>query len=152
MKKSVLFLAVLTVFVSLDAFAVASVKKLGTSNVSANPAKSAAVLPKAQVGGGAIQAKAAVVPVGRGATTDANARLSAGVSSIKAISSGNLTTIRPADVEIDVVESGTGNYVTDVSMRGDNKLGVTKTNLLYAPVRQGSSDTIVDTAEIWIVK
>ena len=107
MKKSVLFLAVLTVFASMDAFAVASVKKLGTANASVNTAKPTAVVPKAQVdvgaATGALQAKAATVPANRVSTTDANARLSAGVSSIKAISSGNLTTVHPANVEFDVV-------------------------------------------------
>ena len=48
-------------------------------------------------------------------------------------------------------ESGSGNYVTDVSVNG-NKLNVTKTHLLYAPVRNANSDTITGDAEIWIVK
>lgn len=51
----------------------------------------------------------------------------------------------------DVVESGTGTYVTEVSADG-NKLRVEKTRLLYAPVRGVGSENITGDAEIWIVK
>lgn len=51
----------------------------------------------------------------------------------------------------DVVESEPGTYVTDVAADG-NKLNVTKTQLLYAPVRNENNDTITGNAEIWIVK
>lgn len=43
-----------------------------------------------------------------------------------------------------------GKYVSDVTVVDGNKLSVTKTNVLYAPVREGEST--VGTAEIWIVK
>jgi len=162
-RKSILFLVVAAIFASVDAFAVPSVKKLGTSNVSANTVKQISVLPKTQVStpsSDSLQVKSATTPVSRVSTSDANTRLSAGVSSIKAISSGGLSTVPSggsgqygtAGTITDVVTSGTGHYVTEVAMRGDNKLGVTKTNLLYAPVRRASSDAVVDTVEIWVVK
>lgn len=164
MKKSILFFAIMAVFASVDAFAVASVKKLGTPNIATSTAKPVTVLPKTQVSvptTDSVRAKAATVPAGRVATAgEANTRLSAGVSSIKAISSGSLSSLPSggagqqgtAGAITDVVTTGSGNYVTEVAMRGDNKLGVAKTNLLYAPVRRGTSDAIVDTVEIWIVK
>jgi len=164
LRKSILFFAIMTVFVSVDAFAVASVKKLGTAGVSTSVAKPVTVLPKAPVSvpsADSFQTRVATTPAGRIASGDANTRLSAGVSSIKAISAGSLSNLPTgggtsqhgtAGGVTDVVTSGTGNYVTDVSMRGDNKLGVTKTNLLYAPVRRGSNNAVVDTVEIWVVK
>lgn len=51
----------------------------------------------------------------------------------------------------DVVETESGRYVTDVVADG-NKLNVTKTSLLYAPVREGSGETVTGEAEIWIIK
>lgn len=50
-----------------------------------------------------------------------------------------------------VVESGNGHYVTGVTADG-NDVKVEKTRLLYAPVRNNGSDTIVSDAEIWLVK
>ena len=50
-----------------------------------------------------------------------------------------------------VVESGDGHYVTGVTADG-NDVKVKKTRLLYAPVRNNGSDTIVSDAEIWLVK
>ena len=51
----------------------------------------------------------------------------------------------------DVVETESGRYVTNVAADG-NKLNVTKTNLLYLPVREGSDKTVTDEAEMWIEK
>lgn len=50
-----------------------------------------------------------------------------------------------------VVESGNGHYVTGVTADG-NDVKVEKTRLLYAPVRNNGSNTIVSDAEIWLVK
>ena len=58
---------------------------------------------------------------------------------------------KTANAVTDVVESEPGNYVTDIAVDG-NKLNVTKTKLLYAPVRNGTNETITGDAEIWIVK
>jgi len=183
-RKSILFFAALTIFASVDAFAVASVKKLGTSNASLNTAKPTVVLPKAQVsasGSDVLSARVAAAPAGKESAGDSNAaRLSAGVNSIKTISTGKLTSIvtdgagqhsttgvsqenfnraieriealESQDSITDVVQKGAGNYVADVELGENNKLEVTKTKLLYAPVRRGSSDTIVDSVEIWVVK
>ena len=49
------------------------------------------------------------------------------------------------------VTSGEGSYVTSVTADG-NTLMVNKTNMLYAPVHNGSSNTVDGTAEIWIVR
>ena len=49
------------------------------------------------------------------------------------------------------VTSGEGSYVTSVAADG-NTLMVNKTNMLYAPVHNGSSNTVDGTAEIWIVR
>ncbi len=51
----------------------------------------------------------------------------------------------------DVVETESGRYVTNVAADG-NKLNVTKTNLLYLPVREGSDKTVTDEAEMWVEK
>ncbi len=55
------------------------------------------------------------------------------------------------DSMIDDVRSSEGTYVTDINVDG-NKMNVTKTRLLYAPVRTGNNETITGDAEIWIVK
>ncbi len=51
----------------------------------------------------------------------------------------------------DVVETESGRYVTDVVADG-NKLNVTKTSLLYVPIRGDSDENITDAAEMWIMK
>lgn len=51
-----------------------------------------------------------------------------------------------------VTESGSGNYVSGVSVGNDKKLNVEKTRVLYAPVRNAGSDTIVSDAEIWLIR
>ena len=56
-----------------------------------------------------------------------------------------------ANTVTDVVEYGSGPYVNEVTKEG-NKLNVTKTNLLYAPVRNASGTTVSGNAEIWIIK
>lgn len=183
-RKSILFFAALTIFASVDAFAVASVKKLGTNSSSLNTAKPVATLPKAQVSGSmgeSLPARVATISAAKEDAGDVNpARLSAGVNSIKTISAGKLTSIvadgtsqytgggisqenfnrvveriealESQNPVTDVVQKGAGNYVSDVELGENNKLEVTKTKLLYAPVRRGSNDAIVDSVEIWVVK
>ena len=56
-----------------------------------------------------------------------------------------------ANVITNVVESEQGNYVTGVSANG-NTLNVSKTNLLYAPIRDGESQDVTGEAEIWLVR
>lgn len=51
----------------------------------------------------------------------------------------------------DVTESGNGNYISNVSRTG-NAVTINKTRLLYAPVRNNGSETVVSDAEIWLVK
>ena len=171
-KFAVFFVTLLVIngAYAADAYAAPSVKKLGTTGVSSNAAvKSVPVLPRtAQTsssgsGTGSLRAKAATVTVGRDTTATATAPTSStsrlsGVSTIKTVSSGKVGTIGTVQPgtsgvgEIEVVESGQGNYVSDVSKGGSNVLNVTKTRVLYAPVRRANSDNIVGDAEIWIVK
>ncbi len=164
-KFAVFFVTLLVVngAYAADAYAAPSVKKLGTSGISSSAAvKTVPVLPRTSQatgsGTGSLQAKAATVTVSRDtAPTSSTSRLS-GVSAIKTISSGKVGTVgtvQPGTAvvqEVEVVESGQGNYVSDVSKSSSNVLNVTKTRVLYAPVRRENSEKIVDDAEIWIVK
>ena len=59
--------------------------------------------------------------------------------------------LKSANAITDVVENGSGAYVNDVKMNG-NELSVKKTNLLYAPVKNASGQTLSGNAEIWIIK
>ena len=175
LRKSMMFFA--TLLIVSGAFAAPSVKKLGTAGVSSSATKSTPVVSKIKASSpsaDSLQAKAAVAPVSKDVSADTGSRL-AGLNTRKTISSGRITTppvttgfgevsaeeFAAAVDRIDVLEnsvvtgvkeSGTGNYVSDVSVGENNKLTVTKTRLLYAPVRQGTSDTIVSDAEIWVVK
>ena len=56
-----------------------------------------------------------------------------------------------ANVVTTVVENGSGPYVSDVQ-KGNNELNVTKTHLLYAPIKNASGQTVSGNAEIWIIK
>lgn len=67
------------------------------------------------------------------------------VQRVEVLESKNENTI------IDVVENGSGAYVNDVTKEG-NKLNVTKTDILYAPVKNASGTTVPGNAEIWIIK
>lgn len=49
------------------------------------------------------------------------------------------------------VVSTPGTYVTDITSE-NNTLNVTKTRLLYVPVRNENNNAIIDDAEIYIVK
>ena len=51
----------------------------------------------------------------------------------------------------DVVEHGSGAFVNNVQ-KENNKLNVSKTHLLYAPVKTAGSETVSGSAEIWIIK
>lgn len=51
----------------------------------------------------------------------------------------------------DVVEQGSGAFVNDIQ-KENNKLNVSKTHLLYAPVKTAGSETVSGNAEIWIIK
>ena len=55
------------------------------------------------------------------------------------------------NVVTDVNTTTSGNYVTNVVMDG-NKLNVTKSNLLLAPVRNSAGQNVSGDAEIWIIK
>jgi len=93
LRKSIMFFVVLAFSVSVDAFAVSSVRKLGATSVSSGATKTVSTLPKAPASvpsGESLQTKSVVTPATR-EIGDANARLSAGVNSIKTISSGKIT-------------------------------------------------------------
>lgn len=67
------------------------------------------------------------------------------VQRVEVLESKNENTI------IDVVENGSGAYVNDVTKEG-NELNVTKTDILYVPVKNASGTTVSGNAEIWIIK
>lgn len=180
LRKSIIFFAALTVSVScMDAFAVSSVRMLGT-NAAPSPEKTVSVTPSLPAKANtALQAKSAKAPVVKNTVAEDSARLS-GLGVIKTINTAkvkqqaaqysNNTTPSSAGADeglkarvealeqqnanaiTDVVETGTGNYVSDVTVGSNHKLNVSKTRLLYAPVRNDGSSNVVSDAEIWIVR
>ena len=175
-----MFFAALTISVScMDAFAVSSVKMLG-NNVAPSAEKPVSITPSLPSRTNtAVQAKSVKAPVIRDNLDDDSARLS-GLGVIKTINTAkvkqqaaqysNSTAPSSAGADeglkarvealeqqnanaiTDVVETGTGNYVSDVTVGSNHKLNVSKTRLLYAPVRNEGSSNVVSDAEIWIVR
>jgi len=173
MKKIICLLSVLVVGItSNDGYAVSSVKKTGNTSISGVttgvniPKKQAEIKPN-----NARVAKTANLPTVKPVSKPTS--LSADKSRFPAItvfgmpkSSKTSVPANNADQSIktfgvqedgfgtsvtEVVEKKSGNYVTDVEVEG-NKINVTKTRLLYAPVRNGSDETIRGNAEIWVIK
>lgn len=170
---------ILTAFVALvfcaDAYAVQTVKKLGTVTSTSN----AKPITTTQRTASNIASSARVVktatPVTNTTATTSTARMPS-VTGIKSI--GTLNTSKPqvtsnssaepqpiasdviqgtinriedleyfAENAITDVTTTSGTYVTDIYAE-NNTLNVTKTDKLFAPVRNGSTTT--DTAEIYI--
>ncbi len=175
-RKTIILFATLIVGASLtDAFAVPSVRQLGT-NVSTNTEKPIAVLPSLPKASNPEVVRAVKTQT----ETDDTVRIPS-ISTIKTISSARIKQpVIPSEIQpvtsgvseasfnavVDrvnaleqqsenaltgVTESGTGNYVTGVTVGSGNKLEVSKTRVLYAPVFQGNYDT-GSNAEIWVVK
>ena len=179
-KKILVLFAIVSL--SANAFAVPSVKKLGknTGLSVAKPVVTEKNTSSSNVQSKAVTAKVATTPTIKATANPDQTRFPAITvgKSFKTVKTPTLTpnvpsTNQPVNTGVseqeldaitqrvealesqnvinDVSESGSGNYVTDVSVNG-NKLNVTKTHLLYAPVRNANSDTITGDAEIWIVK
>ena len=176
MRKTVVFLATLVFCISwADAFAVPSVRQLGTG-VSTSTEKTVSVLPSLPKANPetARTVKAQVTKETENAARMPVANVIKNISSIKqpTISGGGQAGISGVsdsafndvirrvqaleaesnDAITGVNESGTGNYVSAVSVGSNNKLNVERTRLLYAPVRNEGSNTIVSDAEIWLVR
>lgn len=163
-KKTIIFFATLVIgAVCMDAFAVPSVRQLGT-NASTNTEKNVALLPSLpKANPDAIRA-AKLQPTKE---VDDSARISLGSFRYKQptpnnqsggnSSGGNIggsagsITGNVQNAITGVVEAEPGNYVTDLSVGTGNKLEVTKSRVLVAPVFQGNSDT-GSNAEIWVVR
>ena len=110
LRKTIVFFAALLIVsgaYATEAFAAASVKKLGSASVSSNTAKPVALLPKQPVsnsGSASLQAKAATVSATKDDSNVATSRLS-GVNAIKTISSGQIRQIASGG-ETQIVPSG----------------------------------------------
>lgn len=165
--------------VALDAYAVPSIRQLGTG-VSTGAEKPVAALPSLPKTGSEVSRS---VKIQTENESDDSARIPA-LSSMKTISSARIkqpatstsSSSQPATSGVSgsafnevvdrvqaleannqnvikgVTESGTGNYVSNVSVGTNNKLKVEKTRVLYAPVRNDGSSAIVGDAEIWLVR
>ena len=174
-RKTIILFATLIVGASLtDAFAVPSVRQLGT-NVSTNTEKPIAALPSLPKASNpevvrAVKTQTETDDTVRipsiGIKTISSARIKQPVisSETQPVTSGvseasfnavadrvNALEQQSENALTGVTESGTGNYVTGVTVGSSNKLEVTKSRVLYAPVFQGSSDT-GSNAEIWVVR
>ena len=171
MKKIICLLSVLVVGItSNDVYAVSSVKKTG--NTSITGVKAAVNTPKKQTekkaNNSRIGKTTKVATVKSVPTTSSSDKSRFPAITVFGIPKSGKTSVSAnnADQSIktsvvseegmgtsvtEVVEKGSGNYVTDVEAEG-NKLNVTKTSLLYAPVRNGSDETIRGNAEIWVIK
>lgn len=174
-RKTIILFATLIVGASLtDAFAVPSVRQLGI-NVSTNTEKPIAALPSLPKASNpevvrAVKTQTETDDTVRipsiGIKTISSARIKQPVisSETQPVTSGvseasfnavadrvNALEQQSENALTGVTESGTGNYVTGVTVGSSNKLEVTKSRVLYAPVFQGSSDT-GSNAEIWVVR
>lgn len=180
LRKSIMLFGFLAVCVSgTNVFAVPTVKQLG-ANVALNTEKPVAVVAPSTQKTGSLTAKVATTPAAAKGTVQ-GARIPA-ITTIKTVNTGNIkqniqeysqpvssgvakeafnslvTRIDALEEQIQnvntvptVVEESTGNYVTDVLTDGD-ALSVSKTSILYVPVRNAGNDSIVSDAEIWIEK
>lgn len=175
LKKYLVIIMFAIICAPWGAYSASSIRQVGGASAVPNVATRTGSL-RAMPGPRAVVNKPVVKPNAKPATDTegtsvSNQRLSAGkyigsnklsVSTTNSTNelSGRLDTIeadvqtlqeQSANVITDVVETGQGHYVTDVSADG-NQLNVTKTNLLYAPVREGNSESVTGEAEIWIIR
>lgn len=179
MLKKIMFVCVLTMLVP-DSFAASTVRKLGGNTVAPNtvsvPTTRKASLTKTPIKtstGAGNRTSFPVHSIGKTKSIGnvANKIITPTGGGTTITPGGDSTTPKPTENVADLteiqerldaiqaqtdnmitdVESNDGNYVTDIAVDG-NKLNVNKTNLLYAPVRNSSGDTITGEAEIWIVK
>lgn len=179
MTKKVFVLFTISLLTT-NVFAVPSVKKLGV-NASDAVAKPVTITTPKKSDNNTMVVKSAKTPVSttNSARTAVGGRLP-GIGTAKNIKAVNTNVItkpisqdlkpsvttdefntaveridalenQTANAITDVVENETGNYVTDVSVDG-NKLNVTKTRLLRAPIRNANGDDLPGDAEIWFVK
>ena len=175
MKKTNYFIAFIVTAVCLsgETWAASSIRKVGgasgTPNVAARSGSLHTVPGTHAVNTNKSVANVSAVAPGRSSV--AGSRLSAGkfvgankmsvstttvtndLSDRLDVMDENVQTLQEqsANVITNVVESEQGNYVTGVSANG-NTLNVSKTNLLYAPVRDGESQDVTGEAEIWLVR
>ncbi len=167
MKKTMIFFVALIVGVAYaDAFAVPSVRQLGTNvsaNTTTNTEKNVAVLPSLPKANPEAARVAKTTQVAVKEPDDSRISVA---GAIKTINSGRFKQpesynqvvgmVQKLEGNVEnaitgVTESGNGNYVTGIAVGSGNKLEVSKTRVLYAPVFQGNSDT-GSNAEIWVVK
>ena len=161
-KKAIIFFATLMVsVVCVDAFAVPSVRHLGnnvSTNTTINTEKNVTVLPSLPKANSEVVRSVKTQTVKE---SDDPARISIGSFRFKQLtpgenqsggSAGSVTGNGGSSNAITgVIEKESGNYVTGLSVGSGNKLEVTKSRVLVAPVFQGNSDT-GSNAEIWVVK
>ena len=144
-----------------DVWAAPSVRKLGTSGVSAAAVKTTGVMPKQslseQKGSAALQAKVAKTPTNKIVAATASTQRIPTISAIKTINSAktkqetiNAGGVTPGAAGITDIKSTAGRYVTDLEKQGTG-LHVEKTDSVVLPIKSGSYDGEED-GEIWLVE
>ena len=163
MKKSIMFVVGLVIIGgTCDVWAAPSVRKLGTSGVSAAAVKTTGVMPKQssseQKGSAALQAKVAKTPTAKiVAATAASTQRIPTISAIKPINAAktkqeiiNTGGVTPGAAGITDIESTDGRYVIGLEKQGTG-LHVEKTDSVILPVMNGSYEGEED-GEIWLVE
>lgn len=182
LKKSIAFFAVLLIYsgaYAVEAYAAPSVRQLGTGVSSSGAEKIISVLPSLPKSNSeatiALKSRTAKetedtarIPVLSSIKTISSERIKQPIisgGSVQPGTSGGVSEtafnevvgrVQALETESQnaingVTESGSGNYVSGVSV-DNNKLNIEKTRVLYAPVRNEGSNTIVGDAEIWLVR